>query len=89
MLDRLTIKAQEALELAAQEARKFNHPDISPSHILKGLISQKDGVVPPLLNRLGVTIAHLDQQLQELYSRVQGPMVTPFSKSFQQNLIVF
>nr|MDA3851017.1 AAA family ATPase [Spirochaetaceae bacterium] len=82
MLDRLTIKAQEALELAAQEARKFNHPDISPSHILKGLISQKDGVVPPLLNRLGVTIAHLDQQLQELLQ--QSPRA--YGDTLQQKL---
>lgn len=66
MIDRMTIKAQESLELAAQEARKYNHPDISPIHWLLALMQQQDGVIPPLMNRLGVRPGQLSDDLKAL-----------------------
>ncbi|MBS2025755.1 MAG: hypothetical protein JST92_25425, partial [Deltaproteobacteria bacterium] len=43
-LDKLTVKAQEALQEAQAIARKRNHQEIVPEHVLAALLSQQDGV---------------------------------------------
>ena len=68
MYDRLTIKAQESIEGASQVARKYNHSQIEPEHILSALVQQKEGVIPPLLNRLGVELALLQQELEKIFN---------------------
>ena len=50
--DKLTIKAQEALQEAQDIAGKAGQQQIEPLHLLAALVAQQDGVVPPLLNRL-------------------------------------
>ena len=51
--DKLTLKAQEALQEADSLAHSFNHPTLEVEHLLLALLEQKDGVVPPLLERIG------------------------------------
>ena len=68
MYDRLTIKAQESIEGASQVARKYNHSQIEPEHILSALVNQKEGVIPPLLNRLGVELPLLQQELEKVFN---------------------
>jgi len=51
--DKLTIKAQEALARAAELARSGNHADVTSVHMLVALLEQQDGVVRPLLQRVG------------------------------------
>jgi len=78
MYDRLTIKAQEAIEGGSQAARKYNHSQIEPEHILSALIDQKEGVITPLMNRLGVEIPLLRQELENIFnskSRAYGDSV--------------
>ena len=53
-LNRLTEKAQEALLAAQQAAEQAGHPELEPEHLLAALAAQQDGVVPPVLRRLGV-----------------------------------
>ena len=50
-LDRLTHKAQEALQAADGAARERRHARIEPEHLLLALWEQRDGVVRPLLER--------------------------------------
>ena len=50
-LDKLTHKAQEALQEADAAARSRNHARIEPEHLLLALWEQRDGVVRPLLER--------------------------------------
>ncbi len=52
-LDRLTIKAQEALARAAELARSGGQPEVTSLHVLSALLEQQDGVVGPLLMRVG------------------------------------
>ena len=52
--DKFTLKAQEALQEADTIAHEYNHQGIDTPHFLKALIEQEDGVIPPLLERLGV-----------------------------------
>jgi ATP-dependent Clp protease ATP-binding subunit ClpB len=51
--DKFTLKAQEALQEADSIARTYNHSGIDIPHFLKALLEQNDGVIPPLLDRLG------------------------------------
>ena len=52
-LDKLTIKVQEALARAAELARSGNQPELTALHVLEALLEQQDGVVRPLLQRVG------------------------------------
>ena len=51
--DKFTLKAQEAVSEADSVAREYNHQSIDIPHILKALLVQEEGVIPPLLDRLG------------------------------------
>src|SRR5215470_4577222 len=62
-LDKLTVKAQEALQSAQSLASEHGHQAIEPEHLLRALIDQKDGVVAPILGKLGVRADTLATQL--------------------------
>jgi ATP-dependent Clp protease ATP-binding subunit ClpB len=65
-LDRLTHKSQEALQRAAGLARERNHPEVGTAHLLSALLEQSDGVVLPLVQKLGVTPTTLRNRIAEL-----------------------
>ena len=50
--DRLTVKAAEALQAAAAEARRREHPEVRGLHLLKALVEQEGGVVVPVLRKM-------------------------------------
>jgi ATP-dependent Clp protease ATP-binding subunit ClpB len=58
-LDRLTVKAQEALSEAMDAATRHGHPAIGSLHILQALVAQDQGVVPAVLQRLGVAAGQI------------------------------
>ncbi len=51
--DRLTLKAQEALQQSQALAQSTGHPEIRPLHLLLALASQPEGIVAPILEKLG------------------------------------
>ncbi len=51
--DRLTIKAQEALQEAQRIAEQHQHQQVDVEHLLLALIDQPDGITAPLLQKLG------------------------------------
>ncbi len=53
-LDKLTIKAQEAVAAARDLAEQRNHQEVTPEHLLHALLTQDEGVVTALLSKLGV-----------------------------------
>ncbi|MGQ0570140.1 MAG: ATP-dependent chaperone ClpB [Armatimonadota bacterium] len=73
--DKFTEKAQEALLGAQRDAASRGHQAPDPEHLLLALIEQTDGLVPPLLTRLGVDPRVLRTRLSadlERRPRVQG-----------------
>ncbi len=52
--DKMTVKAQEAVQESQEIAARHENQSIEPLHLLVALVEQKDGVVPPLLARLGI-----------------------------------
>jgi ATP-dependent Clp protease ATP-binding subunit ClpB len=68
--DRLTHKSQEALQQAAGLARDRNHTEVGTAHLLLALLSQSEGVVLPLVQRLGVTPTALRNRVGELLASI-------------------
>ncbi len=58
-LSRYTEKAQQALFGAQNEAERRQHQQVEPEHLLLALLDQTDGVVPRIVERLGINLAQL------------------------------
>ncbi len=74
-LDKLTVKAQEALQSAQEIARRRDHQAIEPEHLARALLDQPDGLTLPILQKIGadpkLVAARMDEELGKLPS-VQG-----------------
>src|SRR4030081_2719918 len=57
--DRLTVKASEALNEAVELARRAGNPLVYDLHLLMALLAQEEGIVVPILQKLGVSVAQL------------------------------
>jgi ATP-dependent Clp protease ATP-binding subunit ClpB len=68
--DKLTVKAQEALQKAQETAAGRGHQQIEPLHLLEALVAQTNGVVPALLTRLGVRPEALSQDISRQLERL-------------------
>ncbi len=55
--DRWTLKTKEALSGATEMARAAAHPEITTQHLLIALLSQRDGIVQPLLHKVGIDVS--------------------------------
>ncbi len=73
--DKMTVKAEGALQEAASLVHRLNNPTLDVEHLLLALIEQEDGVIPPLLNRVGVRPEDLSGRLKSIIDqkpRVEG-----------------
>ncbi len=68
--DRLTIKSQEALQAAVSLAAERGHPEVGPLHLLRALLAESGGVVPSLLQKLGVDAGRLANQAETELGRL-------------------
>jgi ATP-dependent Clp protease ATP-binding subunit ClpB len=68
--DKFTIKAQEAVVRAQDTAQQQDHAEIQPLHLLASLLAETDGVVGPLLQKLGASTASIQQQVQSRLERL-------------------
>ncbi len=59
-----TVKTQEAIAAAIDRARTDSHPEVIPDHLLLALLGQAEGVVLPLLSKLGKQPAALKTELE-------------------------
>jgi ATP-dependent Clp protease ATP-binding subunit ClpB len=69
-LDKLTIKAQEAIQTAQSLADQHEHQAVEPEHLLAALLQQREGVVTPILAKLGVRAGAVQQQVEAELARV-------------------
>ncbi len=78
--DQLTVKAQEALAEAQREARESGHAETTPDHLLKALIEQEEGIVAPILAKVGVAREAVSRELDASLARrskVSGSAAEP------------
>src|SRR3954469_19359277 len=62
--DKFTIKAQEAIQAANDVASEHGNPEMLPLHILSALVSDKEGVVVPVLGKISVNVEALKQSAE-------------------------
>src|SRR6202163_713078 len=73
--EKMTVKAQEAVQSAQEIAASHENQQIEPIHLLAALVAQDGGVVPPLVTKLGIRPETLSQEIEREISRlpkVQG-----------------
>ena len=73
-IDKFTLKAQEALQSAKGVAEQKNHQQIDVEHLLYALLMQKEGIVIPIIQKLGANPNLISSQLEEELNRI--PRVT-------------
>ena len=64
--NKYTIKAQEAINEAANIANGEDHSEIGSEHLLLALLKQEDGLIKPLLERIGIPVNSLIEKTQKL-----------------------
>ena len=75
MYERFTDRARKVMQLANQEAQRFNHEYIGTEHVLLGLIKEGSGVAANVLKNLDVDLRKIRLEVEKLVQ--SGPdMVT-------------
>ena len=73
-IEKFTLKAQEALQEAKSIAERKHHQQIDVEHLLLALLGQKEGIVIPILQKLGANTDLIVSQLENDLNRI--PQVT-------------
>jgi ATP-dependent Clp protease ATP-binding subunit ClpB len=76
--EKMTVKAQEAVQGAQEVAAQHENQQVEPIHLLAALAAQTDGVVPPLLARLGIHTESLTLEIEREIARL--PKVQGFAQ---------
>jgi ATP-dependent Clp protease ATP-binding subunit ClpB len=87
--DKLTVKAAEALQNAASEARSRGNAEIHGVHLLSALLTQEDGIVVPILQKLEVPVPLVQSRALEALdamARVEGGADANFSRDLRTAL---
>ena len=66
--DKFTVKAQEAVQRANELASERGNPELLPVHLVAALIEDRDGIVPPVLEKIGIGPQSV---LNELYKELE------------------
>src|SRR5947209_2782557 len=72
MYERFTDRARKVMQLANQEAQRFNHEYIGTEHILLGLISEQEGVASQVLMNFGLKVEDIRSEVL----KILGPSVS-------------
>lgn len=68
--DKLTVKAQEALQRAQETAADAGNPQIEPLHLLSALLGEQEGIVRPVLAKMNANVAQLSQIVESELGRL-------------------
>src|SRR5580704_8093463 len=78
--EKLTVKGQEAIQLAQEIAEQNGHQQVTPLHLLKALLDEDQGIVRPLIQKIGANLGQLDTMVAAELNRmpkVSGTNVPP------------
>src|SRR6202789_1576838 len=96
--DKFTVKAQHALQPANQLASEHGNPELMPIHVLAALVEDREGIVAPVLEKIGIgpqaVLSELYKEIEKLpkvsgSSGAQQPSMSPqvnqlLEKSFKE-----
>jgi ATP-dependent Clp protease ATP-binding subunit ClpB len=78
--DKFTVKAQEAVQRGSELASEHGNPEVLPLHLLAALLEDKEGIVPPVLEKIGIgpqsVLNDLYQQMDRL-PKISGTAAQP------------
>jgi ATP-dependent Clp protease ATP-binding subunit ClpB len=78
--EKLTVKSQQAMEQAGERATTLGNPEVQPVHLLLALVEDREGVIPSVLDKIGVPTERLELELhkiEEKLPRVAGASSQP------------
>jgi ATP-dependent Clp protease ATP-binding subunit ClpB len=78
--EKLTVKSQQAMEQAQARATELGNPEVQPVHLLLALVEDREGVIPSVLDKIGVPTERLESdlhQIEEKLPRVAGSATQP------------
>src|ERR1700729_3166295 len=84
--DKFTVKAQEAVQRANELASEHGNPELQPIHLLAALLEDREGIVPPVLEKIGIgpqaVLSDVYRELEKL-PKVSGQtnQATPSSEA--------
>jgi len=89
--DKFTLKSQEAIQAAQQLAKELSHQEIHTAHLAKAIITQPEGIVVPVLQKMGVDPSLILMDLNRLLESLpkvsgQGAGQSYASRKLQQIL---
>src|ERR671939_1326119 len=74
-LERFTLRGQDAIQSAIEAAERNQHQQVEPEHLLLAMLEQPEGIVRPLLGKLGANLQVVLNDVQAAIARlpkVQG-----------------
>jgi ATP-dependent Clp protease ATP-binding subunit ClpB len=78
--DKLTVKSQQAMQQAQERAAELGNPEVQPVHLLLALAEDREGVIPAVLEKIGVPTERLENELHQIEDklpRVAGSAAQP------------
>src|SRR6202011_823776 len=90
--DKFTVKAQEAVQRANELASEHGNPELAPVHLLAALVEDREGIVPPVLEKIGIgpqaVLSDVYKEIEKL-PKVSGTSgANPPSMSAQVNQLL-
>jgi ATP-dependent Clp protease ATP-binding subunit ClpB len=88
--DKFTVKAQEAVQRANEVAAENGNPELLPAHLLVALLEDKEGIVPPILEKIGISLQSVlndfNQEIERL-PKVSGGAAQPAMSTAMNQLL--
>ena len=69
-LDKYTLKAQEAIQEGQSLARRAGHPQYEPEHLALAMLTQQEGIVDPILQKIGADPRLVTSRVEEALAKV-------------------
>jgi len=64
--EKFTLKSQEAIQESQSLAERYGQQEIKPEHLFSSLLEQQDGVIIPVLQKMGINLASLKDEAKQL-----------------------
>ena len=88
--DKFTVKAQEAVQRGNELAAEHGNPELQPLHLLAALLEDKEGIVPPVLEKIGIgpqsVLSEIYREMEKL-PKVSGQSSQPALSSEANGLL--
>jgi ATP-dependent Clp protease ATP-binding subunit ClpB len=88
--DKFTLKSQEAIQRASSLANENGQPEVLPIHLLMALVDDREGIIVPLLQKIGVPTEQLvssARQVIDKLPKVSGATSEPGLSSSMQKIL--